>query len=137
MTIANRKTITTAPACASIVTPAEIGRLTGTAATQEPEDKGFCGFTLTRSGTPAGVVLVVLTQAMRDQSAERTTFEGNTAYHLTTTETTCDLYVALTDDQTAPYRVLWVSVVLTGPTEPICTTADKLAKSAFAKLPAG
>lgn len=135
LTIAKRKTITTAPACASFVTPADIGRLTGTTANAEPEDKGFCSYTLDRSGNPAGVALIVLNATLDAQNTESTTFEGNTAHRLSTIDTTCDLRIALTDDTTVPYRVLWVSLVLSGPTEPICTTVEKLARHVFGKLP--
>jgi hypothetical protein len=137
VTISKRKTITTPPACASIVTPAQIGQLTGTTASPEPEDKGFCSYTLARPGGPAGITLVVLTSALDTQTTQATTFEGNTAHRLSTQTTTCDIRVALTDDQTSSYRVLWVSIVLSAPAEPICSTVDKLAKSVFDKLPTG
>ncbi|CAM4295249.1 hypothetical protein KIPE111705_46665 [Kibdelosporangium persicum] len=137
LTIANRKVITTPPACASFVTPADIGRLTGTTAHAEPEDKGFCGYTLDRSGTPAGVALIVLNESLDAQNTEPTTFEGNSAYRLSTVDTTCDLRVALTDDQSVKYRVLWVSLVLSGPSEPVCGTVEKLARHVFGKLPGG
>ncbi|ALG07951.1 hypothetical protein [Kibdelosporangium phytohabitans] len=134
-TIAKRKTITVAPACSTFVTPAAIGNVTGTNATAEPEDKGFCSYTLTRSGNPAGIALVVLTAGLETKGTTPTTFEGNTAHRLSTADTTCDLRIALTDDQSARYRVLWVSLVLTGHTEPVCAAVDKLAAQVFAKLP--
>lgn len=140
LTIARRKTITTAPACAALVTPDDIGRVTGASATAEPEDTGFCGYTLTRSGTPAGVLLVVLTAEQATAGTATgtdTTFEGNTAQRLSTVDTTCDLRIALTDDNAARYRVLRVSLVLTGSAEPACATADKLARHVFANLPGG
>lgn len=135
LTIAKRKTLTTAPACGTFVTPADISRITGTTATAEPEDAGFCNYTLDRSGTPAGIALVVLTETIDPQNTEATTFEGNTAHRLSTVDTTCDLRIALTDQQAVKYRVLWVSLVLNGPTEPICATVEKLAKHVFSKLP--
>ncbi|MBP2330950.1 hypothetical protein JOF56_011335 [Kibdelosporangium banguiense] len=135
VTITNRKTISTPPACATLVTPAQIGQLTGTTATPEPEDKGFCSYTLARPSGPAGITLVVLTSALDTQNTEETTFEGNTAHRLSTQATTCDIRVALTDDRTSPYRVLWVSIVLSAPAEPLCSTVEKLAKSVFDKLP--
>jgi hypothetical protein len=138
VTISKRKTITTPPACASLVTPAQIGQLTGTTASPEPEDKGFCSYTLTKpGGGPAGITLVVLTSALDTQNTQETTFEGNTAHRLSTQTTTCDIRVALTDDRSAPYRVLWVSMVLSPPAEPICSTVEKLAKVVFDKLPNG
>jgi hypothetical protein len=139
-TITKRKTITTPPACSALVTPAQIGQLTGTTASPEPEDKGFCSYTLSRPGGPAGITLVVLTSALASQNAgsmSETTFEGNTAHRLSTQATTCDIRVALTEDQSSSYRVLWVSVVLSSPTEPVCSTVDKLAKAVFDKLPSG
>jgi hypothetical protein len=138
VTISKRKTITTPPACASLVTPAQIGQLTGTTASPEPEDKGFCSYTLTKpGGGPAGITLVVLTSALDTQNTQETTFEGNTAHRLSTQTTTCDIRVTLTDDRSAPYRVLWVSMVLSPPAEPICSTVEKLAKVVFDKLPNG
>jgi hypothetical protein len=135
VTIAKRKTVTTPPACATLVTTAQIGQLTGTTATAEPEDKGFCSYTLARSGRPAGITLVVLTQQFEAGDSQETVFEGNTAHRLSTQPTSCDLRVALTDDQTSDYRVLWVSMVLASPGEPLCQTAEKLAKAVFDKLP--
>ncbi|MFC0112885.1 hypothetical protein [Kibdelosporangium aridum] len=135
LAIAKRKTLTTAPACATFVTPTDVGRLTGTTATAEPEDKGFCSYTLDRSGTPAGVAMIVLHESLDAENTQSTTFEGNSAFRLTTIDTTCDLRIALTDDQSVKYRVLWVSLVLSGPAEPICTTVEKLARHVFGKLP--
>lgn len=135
VTIAHRKTITTAPACSTFVTVDDIGNVTGTNASAEPEDKGFCSYTLTRSGNPAGIALVVLTSSLETKGTTPTTFEGNTAHRRNTVDTTCDLRIALTDDRSAQYRVLWVSLVLTGHDEPVCAVVDKLATKVFGKLP--
>jgi len=136
VTVTKRKTVTTAPACPSLVTNAEVGQLTGTSASPEPATAGYCGFDLSSGGSANGVVLVVLTGATDSgPGAQATTFEGNSAYRTTTTVTTCDLRVALTDDQSAPFRALWVSLALNTATESTCPTVDKLAKMVFDKLP--
>jgi hypothetical protein len=137
VTVANRKTITTAPSCSTLITGTEVARLTGTTASPEPPDNGFCGFDLASGGSPAGVAMVVLTPSTDSQGAEVTTFEGNTAYRTTTASTTCDLRIALTEDRTAPFRALWVTLVLNKSTEPTCPTVEKLAKIVFDKLPNG
>jgi hypothetical protein len=134
VSVTTPKTITTPPSCAAMITKAEIGRLTDTTATQEPEDKGYCSYTLTRSGQPAGIALVVLNQTLEAPNSQTTTFEGNTA-HRSLQQTACDLRVALSDDESAEFRVLWVSVVLTNPGGSVCETTDKLAKAVFDKLP--
>ncbi|MET0132445.1 MAG: hypothetical protein ABW215_02520 [Kibdelosporangium sp.] len=141
LTIATRKTVTTPPpACAALVTKTEITQLTGATATpetatQEPEDSVFCSFNLTRSGTPAGLVLVVLTPTTESKGSEKTTFAGNTAYRTTTATSTCDLRVALTDDSIAKFKALWVTVVLTDASESTCPKVEQLAKTVFDKLP--
>jgi hypothetical protein len=137
VTVAKRKTITTPPSCSTLITGTEIARLTGASATPEPSDKGYCGFDLAKGGSPAGVTMIVLTPSTDSQGAELTTFEGNTAYRTTTAMTTCDLRIALTDDQRAPFRALWVTLVLNTSTESTCPTVDKLAKIVFDKLPDG
>jgi hypothetical protein len=136
VTVTKRKTVTTAPACPSLVTNAEIGRLTGTTASPEPASAGYCGFDLSSGGSANGVVLVVLTGTTDSgPGAQATTFEGNSAYRTTSAVTTCDLRVALTDDQSAPFRALWVSLALNTATESTCPTVDKLTKMVFDKLP--
>jgi hypothetical protein len=137
VTIAKRKTIATAPSCPTLITGTEIARLTGTTAAPEPNDPGFCGFDLASGGSPAGVATIVLVPTTDAPGAEPTTFEGNTAYRTTTVTTTCDLRVALTDDPSAPFRALWVTLVLTKATESTCPTVEKLAKIVFDKLPDG
>ncbi|TCO52558.1 hypothetical protein [Actinocrispum wychmicini] len=142
VTIAKRKTVATAPACATLITGAEVARLTGTTAAAEPADQGYCGFDLATGGNAAGVAMVVLTpsadtQRADAQSPEVTSFEGNTAYRTTSAASTCDLRIALTDDQSAPFRALWVTLVLNTATESTCPTVDKLAKIVFDKLPNG
>lgn len=138
VTVTKRRTVATAPACPSLVTNAEVGQLTGTTASPEPASAGYCGFDLSSGGSANGVLLVVLTRTTDSgPAAQATTFEGNSAYRTTTAVTTCDLRVALTDDQSAPFRALWVSLALTTATESTCPTVDKLAKMVFDKLPNG
>jgi hypothetical protein len=137
VTIKKRKTITTPPSCSTFITGTEIAQLTGTTAAPEANDKGFCGFDLASGGSPAGVAMIVLVPSTESQGAQSTTFEGNTAYRTTTVSTTCDLRVALTDDQSAPFRALWVTLVLTKATESTCRTVEKLTKIVFDKLPDG
>jgi hypothetical protein len=137
VTIAKRKTVTAAPSCPTLITGSQVAELTGTTASPEPDDKGFCGFDLAHGGSPAGVAMVVLTPSTEAQGAETTSFEGNTAYRTTTALTTCDLRVALTDDQSAPFRALWVTLVLNTATQSTCPTVDQLAKLVFDKLPNG
>jgi hypothetical protein len=137
VTIAVRKAVTTAPSCPALITGPEITQLTATTATPEQDDKGYCGFDLASGGSAAGVVMVVLTQSTDAQGAEATTFEGNTAYRTTTAATTCDLRVALTDDLSAQFRALWVTVVLTKETSTTCPVVEKVAKTVFDKLPNG
>lgn len=137
LTITNRKTVTTAPPCASLITKAQIADLTGATPAQEPEEKGFCSFNLAKGATAAGVAMVVLTPANDVRGTEQTTFEGNTAYRTTTATNTCDLRIALTDDPTAPFRALWVTLVITNSAEPVCPKVERLAKLVFDKLPTG
>jgi hypothetical protein len=137
VTIAKRKTFTAAPSCSTLITGTEIAQLTSTTASPEPSDKGFCGFDLASGGSPAGVAMIVLTPSTDAQGAELTTFEGNTAYRTSTVSTTCDLRIALTEDQRAPFRALWVTLVLTKATESTCPKVDQLAKIVFDKLPDG
>ncbi|MEV4314624.1 hypothetical protein [Actinocrispum sp. NPDC049592] len=138
VTIAKRKTVSTAPSCSTLITGSEIAQLTSATASPEPSDQGgFCGFDLAAGGGPAGVAMIVLTPSTDAQGAEPTTFEGNTAYRTTTASTTCDLRIALTEDQHAPFRALWVTLVLTNATESTCPKVEKLAKIVFDKLPDG
>lgn len=142
LTIATRKTVNTAPACTKLITGGDIARLTGTTAAAEPAEQGYCGFDLTHDGGAVGVAMVVLTQATDTQATdtltpEVTTFEGNTAYRTTSTASTCELRIALTDDQGTPFRALWVRLVLNTATDSVCPTVDKLAKLVFDKLPNG
>ncbi|GAB3877087.1 hypothetical protein GCM10029964_025490 [Kibdelosporangium lantanae] len=54
VTVTKRKTVTTAPACPSLVTNAEVGQLTGTTASPEPATAGYCGFDLSIGGSAKG-----------------------------------------------------------------------------------
>jgi hypothetical protein len=137
VTIGTPKVLADQPDCANVVTAEQVTQATGMPATPKSVTRGFCTYDLKAGSQPTGLALITFSSTIENAGSEPFTFEGNSASRKLTSNTTCDLRIALNDNRSSMYRSLWVTLLVFKPSEPVCDGANKLAKVVWDKLPNG